>query len=40
MKAEECALAESGAGGEFVQGVQAVVSGSLEELPGFGGGEG
>jgi hypothetical protein len=37
---EEFALAEAGAQGEFVQGVKPVAVGRMEELPGFGGGEG
>lgn len=40
VEAEEFALAEPGAQGEFVQGVQMVIGGRLEEPPGFGGGEG
>ncbi|OKJ75050.1 hypothetical protein AMK30_12410 [Streptomyces sp. CB02460] len=40
VEAEEFALAESGAQGEFVQGVKPVAVGRLKELPGFGGGEG
>ena len=40
VEAEEFALTESGAQGEFVQGVQTIIGGRLEELPGFGGGEG
>lgn len=38
--AEEFALAESGAQGEFVQRVQTITGGRLEELLGLGGGEG
>jgi hypothetical protein len=37
---EEFAFAESGAQGEFVQCVQPVAAGRLEELPGLGRGEG
>ncbi|GHI41671.1 hypothetical protein Sviol_60790 [Streptomyces violascens] len=40
VEAEEFALAESGTQGEFVQRVQTIIGGRLEELPGFGGGEG
>ncbi|GAA3485084.1 hypothetical protein GCM10018966_096160 [Streptomyces yanii] len=39
VEAEEFALAESGAQREFVQRVQPVVVGLVEELPGFGSGE-
>jgi hypothetical protein len=39
-EAEEFAFTESGAQGEFVQGVKPVAVGRTEELPGFGGGEG
>jgi len=40
VEAEEFALAESGAQGEFVQGVKPVAVGRMKESPGFGGGEG
>lgn len=40
MQTEEFAFAESGAEGEFVQGVQPIGAGSLEELAGLGRGEG
>lgn len=38
-EAEESALAEAGAQGEFVQGVEPVGAGRVEELAGFGCGE-
>lgn len=40
VEAEEFALAESGAQGEFVEGVKPVAVGRVEESSGFGGGEG
>lgn len=40
VEAEGFALAESGAQGEFVQGIQPVAVGRVEESSGFGGGEG
>jgi hypothetical protein len=36
VEAEEFAFAEAGAEGEFVQGVQSVAAGRLEELSGLG----
>nr|WP_309228182.1 hypothetical protein [Streptomyces lunaelactis] len=36
MEAEEFSFAESGAEGEFVQGVQPVLSGRFKKLPGLG----
>lgn len=40
MEAEEFAFAEAGAKGEFVHGVEPVSAGRVQELAGFGCGEG